>query len=109
MSTPRSLFFLLLFLAALAATAAGDAATWLEREHDFGMIDEANGKVACTMRLVNTTDSMLSIIEVRPSCGCTAVRYPRQPIAPADTAATKRGSQLPRKVKSPCPDTKEPM
>lgn len=87
MSIPRSLFFLLLFLAALAATAAGDAATWLEREHDFGMIDEANGKVACTMRLVNTTDSMLSIIEVRPSCGCTAVRYPRQPIAPADTAA----------------------
>ena len=39
------------------------------------------------MRLVNTTDSALSIIEVRPSCGCTAVQYPKQPIEQGDTAS----------------------
>lgn len=63
------------------------AATWLERTHDFGTIDEDGGKVSCTMRLVNTTDSALSIIEVRSSCGCTAVHYPKQPIEQGDTVS----------------------
>ena len=63
------------------------AATWLERTHNFGTIDEDGGKVGCTMRLVNTTDSALSIIEVRSSCGCTAVHYPKQPIEPGDTSS----------------------
>lgn len=63
------------------------AATWLERTHDFGLIDEDGGKVSCTMRLVNTTDSALSIIEVRSGCGCTAVQYPKQPIEQGDTAS----------------------
>ena len=63
------------------------AATWLERTHNFGTIDEDGGKVSCTMRLVNTTDSALSIIEVRPGCGCTAVQYPKQPIEQGDTAS----------------------
>ena len=68
-------------------SAQPKAATWLERTHDFGLIDEDGGKVSCTMRLVNTTDSALSIIEVRPGCGCTAVQYPKQPIEQGDTAS----------------------
>lgn len=62
-------------------------ATWLEKVHDFGVIAEADGKVACRMRLVNTTDSPMVITEVRPSCGCTAADYPHRPIAPGDTAS----------------------
>lgn len=72
---------------ATQVSAQPKAATWLERTHDFGLIDEDGGKVGCTMRLVNTTDSALSIIEVRPSCGCTAVQYPKQPIEQGDTAS----------------------
>ena len=72
---------------ATQVSAQPKAATWLERTHDFGLIDEDGGKVSCTMRLVNTTDSALSIIEVRPSCGCTAVQYPKQPIEQGDTAS----------------------
>ena len=72
---------------ATQVSAQPKAATWLERTHDFGLIDEDGGKVGCTMRLVNTTDSALSIIEVRSSCGCTAVHYPKQPIEPGDTAS----------------------
>ena len=72
---------------ATQVSAQPKAATWLERTHDFGLIDEDGGKVSCTMRLVNTTDSALSIIEVRPGCGCTAVHYPKQPIEPGDTAS----------------------
>ena len=58
------------------------AATWLERTHDFGLIDEDGGKVGCTKRVVNTDDSALALIEVHASCGCTAVHYPKHPIAP---------------------------
>ena len=65
---------------------AGQSAIWLEREHDFGVIEESGGKVACTMQMVNIADTAISIIEVRSSCGCTAARYPKQPIAPGDTA-----------------------
>lgn len=62
-------------------------ATWVEKVHDFGVIAESDGKVACRMRLVNTTDSAMVITEVRPSCGCTAADYPHRPIAPGDTAS----------------------
>lgn len=72
---------------ATQVSAQPKAATWLERTHDFGLIDEDGGKVSCTMRLVNTTDSALSIIEVRPGCGCTAVHYPKQPIEQGDTVS----------------------
>lgn len=72
---------------ATQVSAKPKAATWLERTHNFGLIDEDGGKVGCTMRLVNTTDSALSIIEVRSSCGCTAVHYPKQPIEQGDTVS----------------------
>ncbi|MGN1246453.1 MAG: DUF1573 domain-containing protein [Muribaculaceae bacterium] len=73
------------FLSAMA-TVPPQSATWLERSHNFGVIDEDGGKVACSMRLANTTDSAISILEVRATCGCTAVHYPKQPIEPGDTA-----------------------
>ena len=67
--------------------AAGTTLSWLETEHDFGVIRESDGKVTCRMRLVNTGDSALVITQVRTSCGCTASDFPRQPVAPGDTAA----------------------
>ena len=74
---------------ATQVSAQPKAATWLERTHDFGLIDEDGGKVGCTMRLVNTTDSALSIIEVRSSCGCTNPEFPTRPIAPGKKAKIK--------------------
>lgn len=64
----------------------GESALWLEREHDFGVIEESGGKVSCMMRLVNTCDSAISILDIRATCGCTAVKYSRSPIAPGDTS-----------------------
>ena len=71
------------------AAHAGGGVVWLEMEHEYGTIAEDSGKVACTMRLVNTTDSAIVITEVRPTCGCTTAGYPHAPIAPGDTAAIK--------------------
>jgi len=70
---------------ALAAVAQPQV-TWLERQHDFGVIKESDGKVKCRLRVVNTGNEPLSIIKVQVGCGCTAVDYPESPIAPGDTA-----------------------
>ncbi len=76
----------ILLLLPLVLSGAGQAVpTWLESRHDFGTIREQDGKVTCTMRVVNTGDSVLSLARVRTACGCTAVDYTRSPIAPGDT------------------------
>ena len=49
--------------------AAQPQATWLERQHDFGVILEENGKVSCDIRLVNTGDEPLLIIKAQAACG----------------------------------------
>ena len=60
--------------------------TWLERQHDFGVFMEKNGKVTCQMRLVNTGDKPLLIVKAQAGCGCTAIDYPEESIQPGDTA-----------------------
>lgn len=61
--------------------------SWLERQHDFGVFKEENGKVSCQMRVVNTGTEPLIIINVQVGCGCTAIDYPQDAIQPGDTAA----------------------
>lgn len=73
-------------VAALVACSASAQVTWLETSHDFGTFDEDKGKVTCTMRMVNTTSDDVVIISVKPTCGCTAGDYPKNAIAPGDTA-----------------------
>lgn len=60
---------------------------WLQTEHEFGTFNEENGSVSCTMRLVNTGDSILVITRVQSTCGCTATEYTRTGIEPGDTAS----------------------
>lgn len=75
-------------LAIMAITVvAQPQATWLERQHDFGVFKEAGGKVSCRLRLVNTGNEPLIIVKVQTGCGCTAIDYPEAPIQPGDTAA----------------------
>jgi len=75
----------LLVVVALNAVAQPQA-TLLERQHDFGVILEANGKVTCRLRVVNTGTEPLLIVKAQAACGCTAVDYPDSPIEPGDTA-----------------------
>lgn len=80
-----------LFIASLIAmvfTATAQPQTsWLERQHDFGVFKEENGKVSCQMRVVNTGTEPLIIVKVQVGCGCTAIDYPQDAIQPGDTAA----------------------
>lgn len=76
----------LLVLTALFATAQPQV-TWLERQHDFGVFKEQDGKVTCQLRLVNTGTEPLIIVRAQAGCGCTAITFPENPIQPGDTAA----------------------
>lgn len=66
--------------------AAQPQATWLERQHDFGVIREADGKVNCAIHVVNTGNEALFIVKAQAGCGCTGINYPEGSIQPGDTA-----------------------
>lgn len=76
---------MLAWCCAMSAWCQGEA-HWLEQEHDFGTFNEKDGKVSCTMRMVNTGDSAMIIVRVQSTCGCTATEYTTTSINPGDTA-----------------------
>lgn len=80
-----------LLIGAMFTAATTPAATtlpirWLEKDHDFGLIHEVAGPQTGHSRFVNIGSEPVSIIEVRPSCGCTSAEFTQEPIAPGDTA-----------------------
>lgn len=52
---------------------------------DFGVIREEDGRVSRIAKAVNITTDTTYIISARTSCGCSAVEYPQDKIAPGDT------------------------
>ena len=83
--TARKFLAAAALLTAATALAQGNA-HWLATNHDFGVINEADGKAVTHFSLVNTGDSALFITRVQNTCGCTATDFPRHAIAPGDTA-----------------------
>ncbi|MBP5319069.1 MAG: DUF1573 domain-containing protein [Paludibacteraceae bacterium] len=53
-----------------------------ERVHDFGQINEENGKVTTFFEFTNLTNVPLTLTNVRASCGCTTPQWSKEPIAP---------------------------
>lgn len=83
----RALLIAWLLLAGAAFNlVAQPQATWLERNHDFGVFHEKDGKVRCQMRVTNTGSAPLLIVKAQAGCGCTGIDYPEEPIMPGDTA-----------------------
>lgn len=56
-----------------------------ETSYDFGEIVQGD-VVKHTFTLTNTGDAPLKLESVKPSCGCTALDWPRDPIAPGASA-----------------------
>ena len=50
--------------------------------HDFGVIQEADGKVRYDFQFTNTGGKPLIISDVRASCGCTSPEWSKEPILP---------------------------
>lgn len=79
----------LLVLLLASSGHAQPLATWLERQHDFGVFMEQDGKVRCGMRVVNTGTEPLIIVKAQAGCGCTGINYPEEPIQTGDTATVE--------------------
>ncbi|MCW3786329.1 DUF1573 domain-containing protein [Plebeiibacterium sediminum] len=86
---------LVLGLIALLCYAAVDAQhskpsfSFEETLHNFGDINEENGKVSYQFDFTNTGGQPIVIHNVRASCGCTSPEWSKQPIPPGGKGYVK--------------------
>lgn len=77
-----------LFTAAILCStmsAMAQLITFEKKEHDFGKINEADGKVTTVFEFKNEGMEPLVLSNVRASCGCTTPKWPKEPIEPGQT------------------------
>ena len=68
---------------------AQSMAKFLKKTHDFGTINEADGKVSCSFEIENVGDEPLVILGVYVSCGCTTYEFSKEPIPPGNRGEVK--------------------
>lgn len=75
-----------LLLASMLAVCAvaQPRAKFLQESHNFGSINEADGKVSCAFEIENEGDEPLVILGVYVKCGCITYEFTQEPIAPGD-------------------------
>ena len=78
--------WLLLVMSCIAMSGKQSEIEWIEKDYDYGIIDEDAGKQGGQSRFVNRGAKNLSILEVVPGCGCTEVEFPNEKLIPGDTA-----------------------
>lgn len=82
----KRIWLILFGLAAVMTAAAESQIVWLSTVHNFGAFDEDQGTVSCEFKFVNIGDEPVTVLAARASCGCTQPAYPREAVAPGDTA-----------------------
>lgn len=76
-------------LVAVAMMAQQAVITFEETEHDFGRINEADGRVTTVFTFKNEGMEPLVLSNVRASCGCTTPNWTREPVEPGQTGTIK--------------------
>lgn len=74
-----------LALCAVAMFAQTAVITFSKTEHDFGKIQEADGRVTTVFQFKNEGMEPLVLSNVRASCGCTTPKWTKEPINPGET------------------------
>ena len=74
-------------LMAVAAFAQQPVITFEKTEHDFGKINEADGRVSTVFSFKNEGMAPLVLSNVRASCGCTTPTWTKEPIEPGQTGS----------------------
>lgn len=77
------------FLAYFSFGQLAEPLYFREKVHDFGDIKETDGPAVFEFSLTNKTTRPVSILSVKPSCGCTTPDWTRQPIAPGSSGFIK--------------------
>lgn len=60
-----------------------------EKTHDFGTIQEADGKVSYVFKFTNKGDQPLVVHNVKASCGCTTPEWTKTPVLPGKSGTIK--------------------
>ncbi len=81
----KTLLMSVMLMLGLVAFAQQPVITFTEKEHNFGKIEEAGGKVTTVFEFKNEGMQPLVISNVRASCGCTTPTWTRTPIEPGQT------------------------
>lgn len=76
----------LLFIT-IIAFAQQPVITFQKTEHDFGKINEGDGRVSTIFEFKNEGMEPLVLSNVRASCGCTTPTWTRTPIEPGQTGS----------------------
>lgn len=79
------LFLYSFFLFPLQAQTASSVLQSDKRIHDFGEIQEKEGKVSHTFIFTNTTKIPIVINDSHSGCGCVTSEYTKEPIKPGGT------------------------
>jgi hypothetical protein len=69
-------------LTAVAMFAQNPVITFEKTEHDFGKINEADGRVSVVFEFKNEGMAPLVLSNVRASCGCTTPTWTKEPVEP---------------------------
>ncbi len=67
---------------AIAMFAQDPVITFTKTEHDFGKINEADGRVSVVFEFKNEGMAPLVLSNVRASCGCTTPTWTKEPVEP---------------------------
>lgn len=83
----RLIFILIAFFFATTTLMAQNSSkiVFEKSEHNFGNIQEVDGDASCEFKFTNDGDAPLIITRATSSCGCTAPKYPKEPIAPGES------------------------
>lgn len=78
---------LFMALSAVAMVAQQPVITFEKTEHDFGKINESDGRVSVVFNFKNEGMAPLVLSNVRASCGCTTPTWTKEPVEPGQTGA----------------------
>lgn len=59
---------------------------FLDTIHHFGVIPLSNPIDSVDFKFINRGSNLLVILNAKPSCRCTKVKYPKYPISSGDTS-----------------------
>lgn len=81
----KKLLVFALTLCCMGAIAQDAVITFTETKHDFGKINEADGRVTHVFEFKNEGMAPLTLTNVRASCGCTTPDWTKSPVEPGAT------------------------
>lgn len=78
---------LVMALSAVAMMGQQPVITFEKTEHDFGKINESDGRVSVVFEFKNEGMAPLVLSNVRASCGCTTPTWTKEPVEPGQTGS----------------------